>query len=258
MTHRSPRPHRQRTLSAIVLLSALLSACAPLQPLAPHTALAVNRVPSPNFDQRRPNLVLLHHTGSDSAARGLRTLTDPARKVSAHYLIGRDGVIYQLVEENARAWHAGASWWGGTTDVNSASLGIELDNNGNEPFADAQIDALLALLADIGARYAIPGANVIGHADVAPLRKVDPSPYFPWKKLADAGFGLWCDTPSSAPPADFDLAQALTALGYDPARPEAARAAFRLHFVQGKPFSETEEKALAHCLLQKKSDAAPR
>lgn len=259
MTPRLPRFSRPCAAAIVALLGALLAACAPLPPQSeqPRTTLAVKRIASPSFDQRRPNLVLLHHTGSDAATRGLRTLTAPERKVSAHYLIGRDGVIYQLVEENARAWHAGVSWWGGTTDINSASLGIELDNNGNEPFADAQIDALLALLADIGARYAIPGANVIGHADVAPTRKADPSLHFPWKRLADAGFGLWCDAPPASAPPGFDLALALTALGYDPAIPEAARAAFRLHFVQDRPATEEEEKALAYCLLQKKAEAAP-
>jgi len=177
--------------------------------------------------------------------------------VSAHYLIGRDGGIYQLVPENARAWHAGKSWWGGQTDINSASIGIELDNTGSEPFAEAQIEALLALLADIRQRHRIPAANFIGHADVAPTRKSDPSAFFPWKRLAQQGFGLWCDAPLPPAPPGFDLPLTLTAIGYDPATPEASRQAFRLHFLAAAgAATEEEEKSLAYCLLQSK--ALPR
>ena len=167
---------------------------------------------------------------------------------------GRDGKIFQLVPEHARAWHAGKSWWGGQTDINSASLGIELDNNGSEPFAEAQIVALLALLADIRQRHGIPAANFIAHADVAPGRKADPSIFFPWQRLAQQGFGLWCEAPLLPAPPGFDLPLALTAIGYDPATPEASRQAFRLHFVQDvlAP-TEEEEKALAYCLLQSKA-----
>lgn len=241
------RPH----LRLVALLGALLLAgCAPI---APRTALDVERIPSPNFDTRRPNLVILHHTSNDDLERPLATLTNPQRKVSAHYLIGRDGRIIQLVEENARAWHAGKSWWGGIGDVNSASLGIELDNNGEEPFAEAQILALLELLADLRQRYAIPSANFIGHADVAPGRKTDPSAWFPWQRLAEKGFGLWCDAPPTTLPEGYDLALALTALGYDPGKPEAARQAFRLHYLRDEAPGEEQEKALAYCLLQKKA-----
>ncbi|RJG00423.1 N-acetylmuramoyl-L-alanine amidase [Noviherbaspirillum sedimenti] len=238
-------------LALLAAIALTLVACAPLRP---HTTLPVTLVASPNFDQRRPNLVIIHHTSSDTLERALDALTSPARKVSAHYLIGRDGKIFQLVEESARAWHAGKSWWGGQTDLNSASLGIELDNNGSEPFADAQIAALLALLADIRQRYNIPAANFIGHADVAPTRKADPSALFPWQMLARQGFGLWCNAPLPPAPPGFDLPRALTAIGYDPAAPEAARHAFRLHFIRSDLApSEDEEKALAHCLLQAKA-----
>lgn len=232
------------------VMAALLVACAPLQP---KTAIWSSKEASPNFDERRPNLVIIHHTSNDTLEKALHTLTAPERKVSAHYLIGRDGTILQLVEENARAWHAGKSWWGGFTDINSVSLGIELDNNGREPFADAQIEALLALLADVRRRYHIPPANFIGHADVAPTRKDDPSGLFPWPRLAGQGFGLWCDAPLPSAPIGFDLALALTALGYDPATPAASRKAFRLHFVRADQAPSAEhEKALAFCLLQKR------
>jgi len=149
---------------------------------------------------------------------------DPQREVSAHYLIARDGRIYYLVDELARAWHAGESAWGGNRDLNSASIGIELDNNGEEPYAEAQIAALLALLADLTARWSIPAANVLGHGDVAPGRKVDPGALFPWRRLAAAGFGLWCDPPYDPPPAGLDDASLLAALGYDVSVPWSAAA----------------------------------
>lgn len=242
--------YRLRLYARFVAMLLLLAACTPLPP---KTAAMARWEPSPNFDQRRPNLVIIHHTGNDTLEQALRTLTTPARKVSSHYLIGRDGTVLQMVEDHARAWHSGKSWWGGFTDINSASLGIELDNNGREPFADAQIEALLALLTDIQQRYRIPPANFIGHADVAPTRKDDPSEWFPWQRLAAQGFGLWCDAPLPPAPIGFDLTLALTALGYDPATPDASRKAFRLHFVRGEQALSVEhERALAFCLLQKK------
>lgn len=220
--------------------------------------MRVEQVISPNFDQRRPNLVIIHHTSNDTIDRALRTLTTPERKVSAHYLIGRDGRIVQLVDENDRAWHAGKSWWGGFTDINSASLGIELDNNGNEPFPEAQINALLALLTDIRQRYAIPIANFIGHADVAPTRKDDPSVFFPWQRLAGNGFGLWCDAALDPAPPGFDLALALAALGYDPTTFEASLSAFRLHYTRGEQiYSSEQDNDLAYCLWKNKSSQSP-
>ena len=188
--------------SALALL-ALLAACAPIPQRA---GIPTTWLGSPNFNERKPNFVVIHHTSDDSIDQALRTLANPARGVSAHYLIGRDGTIIQLVDERSRAWHAGESKWGSDTDLNSASLGIELDNNGHEPFADAQISSLLSLLTDIKERYRIPAANFIGHADVAPRRKTDPSRYFPWRVLADHGFGLWCDPPFSELPATFEAA----------------------------------------------------
>lgn len=233
----------------ILVLVLVLAGCAPLPP----QPVAARWEPSPNFDARRPNLVVLHHTSDATVDEALATLTDPERKVSAHYLIGRGGEIVQLVDERHRAWHAGKSWWGGDTDINSASIGIELDNDGFEPFADAQIDALLVLLTDLQARYNIPRANFVAHADVAPDRKADPSAWFPWRRLAEHGFGLWCDAPLSPAPEGFDLTLALAALGYSPLVPEASRQAFRLHYSGGREaLSDMEEKALAHCLVNAK------
>jgi N-acetylmuramoyl-L-alanine amidase len=244
---------RRRYFCLLFSVLCLLNACTSPAP-RPFAQAGVRAEASPNFDARRPNLVVLHHTSNDSLERALATLTNPARKVSAHYLIGRDGEIVRLVEEKERAWHAGASWWGGNTDVNSSSIGIELDNDGFEPFANAQIDALLALLADITQRYGIPGANVVGHADVAPGRKADPSARFPWRRLAGHGFGLWCDDPLPPAPEGFDLSLLLAALGYSPADPEASRQAFLRHYAGGREFSSGEaETALAYCLFVKKT-----
>lgn len=238
----------------LLLLLAALAACAPMPAGQARGALWQ---PSPNFDQRRPNYVILHQTTSDSAAKALATLTDPARKVSAHYLIGRGGEVMQLVDEAARAWHAGESRWGGSTDLNSASIGIELDNTGDEAFAEPQIAALLTLLDDLRTRYRIPAANVLAHGDVAPTRKVDPSRLFPWRRLAAQGFGLWCETPPPSAPAGFDAMLGLRALGYDVAAPAAARAAFRRHFLAQDADSElaAAEQGLLHCLLDAKRDA---
>ncbi len=210
--------------------------------------------PSPNFDQRRPNFVILHQTTNDNAATALATLTDPQRKVSAHYLIGRNGAVIQLVDEAARAWHAGESWWGGNTDLNSASIGIELDNTGDEAFVEQQIVALLELLGKLQARYRIPTANFLAHGDIAPARKVDPSRLFPWQRLAEHGFGLWCETPPPAAPVGFDAQLGLQALGYDVSVPAPARQAFRRHFTDTEADAELApgEQALLHCLLQKK------
>ena len=236
--------------TCLFVLSLLLAACAPVPQRA---GIPTNWQGSPNFDERRPNLVVIHHTSDDSVDEAMRTLANPLRKVSAHYLIARDGAIIQLVDERARAWHAGESKWGAATDINSASLGIELDNNGSEAFPDAQISSLLRLPADIKERYRIPVANFVGHADVAPKRKTDPSRFFPWKTLADQGFGLWCDTPLAELPPAFDAIAALRALGYDGSNPEAAIRAFKLHFLPDEPAAALAERgrALLYCLYLK-------
>lgn len=240
----------------LLLVLATLAACAPLPAGQARGALWQ---PSPNFDQRRPNYVILHQTTNDNVATALATLTDPARKVSAHYLIARDGAVMQLVDEAARAWHAGESRWGGSTDLNSASIGIELDNTGDEPFAEPQIAALLVLLDSLRTRYRIPAANVLAHGDVAPARKVDPSRLFPWRRLAAQGFGLWCETPPATAPAGFDPVLGLRALGYDIAAPAAARAAFRRHFLAQDADGELApaEQALLHCLLKIARETPP-
>jgi N-acetylmuramoyl-L-alanine amidase len=228
----------------------LVAACARLPP----SVEGVIQTPSPNFDARRPNYVIIHQTSDDTAEEALATLTNPERMVSAHYLIGRDGALYQLVDERSRAWHAGASWWAGDTDLNSASIGIELDNNGAEPFAEAQIERLLRLLGDLKARYRIPAQNFLGHGDVAPGRKVDPSALFPWGRLAAAGYGLWCNGPPATLRWIGDADVGLRLLGYSLADRAAALAAFRRHFLGVESAAEPDGKDMAvlNCLIQQK------
>jgi N-acetylmuramoyl-L-alanine amidase len=233
----------------LLWLPVLLSACAPLPR---YTELPVDVRPSPNAGERRPNYVILHHTTNDTAEQALATLTSRVAQVSAHYLIARDGRIFYLVDELKRAWHAGDSYWGGNRDLNSSSIGIELDNNGHEPFPDAQIEALIALLGDLSRRWNIPSANVLGHGDVAPGRKVDPSPLFPWRRLAAAGFGLWCEPPYPAAAATAaDDALLLAALGYDVSRLPAAIAAFKRRWApqDATPDLDEGQRALLRCLI---------
>src|SRR5437867_770543 len=128
--------HRLRRLAASALVLLALVACTP-SPM--RTTLPAHWQSSANSDERRPNYVIVHHTGDESLELSLDTLRNPGYRVSAHYLIGRDGGLYQLVDERRRAWHAGESRWGSNTDLNSSSIGIELDNNGNEPFPQAQM-----------------------------------------------------------------------------------------------------------------------
>ena len=148
-------------------------------------------VPSPNHGERTlpVSMVVLHYTEMKPVEAALERMCDPESSVSAHYCITEEGEVIRLVPEDRRAWHAGASYWRGIPDVNSASIGIELDHPGHglgyRGFADAQIDALIPLLARIVKTYDIPRANVVGHSDVAPMRKVDPGELFPWDRLAE-------------------------------------------------------------------------
>jgi len=162
-----------------------------------------------NFNLRKPNYVVIHHTAQDSTAQTLKTFTLPSTQVSAHYVIGRDGRVYHMLNDYLRAWHGGVARWGNTTDINSSSIGIELDNNGKEPFSEPQIASLIQVLTNLKKAYGIPTANFIGHADIAPARKNDPSALFPWKRLAGAGFGLWYDAGPLPSPFGPDSAVAL-------------------------------------------------
>ena len=189
-------------------------------------------VATTNFDIRRPNFVIIHHTAQNSCEQTLKTFTMERTKVSAHYVICKDGTIHHMLSDYLRAWQAGVSRWGNATDINSLSIGIEIDNNGFEPFADKQIGSLLVLLDSLKKKYNIPATNFIGHADIAPGRKVDPNAYFPWQTLAEKGFGMWYDTTATIVPDNFNAIQALRIIGYNVKDSVAAIHSFKLHFVQ--------------------------
>lgn len=188
--------------------------------------------PAMHYDLRRPNYVIIHHTAQNSVAQTIRTFQVPHSKVSAHYVIGKDGRVVQMLNDYDRAWHAGKSKWGSLTDINSSSIGIELDNNGRDNFPDAQINSLLILLDTLKTKYYIPQLNFIGHADIAPTRKDDPNINFPWKKLADKGFGIWYNPEGLVdPPASFNPIDAMKIIGYDMRNPQAAIRAFKRKFI---------------------------
>lgn len=228
-------------------LLALLTACGHAPPRNP----LAGWVPSPNQDVRRPNLIVIHFTEQDSVQQSLDTLRgrNSGGPVSAHYLIGADGTRYQLVSDERRAWHAGAGSWGPFTDLNSASIGIELDNDGRSPFAEAQVQSLLVLLEDLCTRLRIPRSQIIGHQDLAPTRKPDPGPLFPWKRLADAGFGSWPAADAPPAPAGFDPWTALRLIGYPLDDRAATVRAFRNHFRgQGGSELDAEDLRILHAL----------
>jgi N-acetylmuramoyl-L-alanine amidase len=200
--------------------------------------LVTREQPSPNWNERElpVSMVVLHYTGMRSADEALARLCDPAAQVSAHYLIDEDGTVISLVPEEKRAWHAGQSYWRGMTDINSASIGIELVNPGHEfgyrPFPEAQMGALLPLLANIVDRHHIVPANVVGHSDIAPARKQDPGELFDWNRLARLKLALPIPKPKMwlvyDNPGAFYLA--LERFGYDIVDGRAAIAAFQRRF----------------------------
>jgi len=201
-----------------------------------------------NFNLRKPNFVVIHHTAQNSCEQTLQTFTNPKTQVSAHYVICKDGTIHHLLNDYLRAWHGGAAKWGNSTDINSNSIGIEIDNNGFETFTEAQISSLLRLLTALKKNYNIPAANFIGHADIAPGRKVDPNRNFPWQLLANSGFGLWYDTTATQVPVDFNAMQALRIIGYNIQDSASAVYSFKLHFVQtdsSREITDVDKKILA-------------
>ena len=157
--------------------------------------------PSPNFGPRKNGLtadmLILHYTGMESAASAIDWLTTPESSVSAHYLIDEAGVITQMVPEEKRAWHAGVSCWAGEEDINSCSIGIEIQNPGLDlgypDFPPEQIASVIALCKDICARNDIAPRRVLAHSDVAPERKPDPGEKFPWDQLYENGVGVWVE-----------------------------------------------------------------
>ncbi|GAA5065924.1 N-acetylmuramoyl-L-alanine amidase [Roseibacterium beibuensis] len=184
----------------------------------------------PRRDGLRPELVVLHYTAMTECAAAEKALCDPAREVSAHYLVSRTGEVIQLVDEKARAWHAGAGNWRGAGDVNSRSIGIELDNDGVSPFAAPLMDALEGLLRGILERWSIPPEGVIAHSDMAPERKSDPGPRFDWQRLARQGLAIWPDpAPLGTVDSDRFRADAL-AFGYPDVSDDLLLRALRLRF----------------------------
>ncbi len=201
-----------------------------------------------NFNLRKPNFVIIHHTAQDACDKTLKTFTTQKTQVSAHYVICKDGTVHHMLNDYLRAWHGGAGKWGNLVDVNSSSIGIEIDNNGFEPFTDAQINSLLRLLGKLKHAYNIPTANFIGHADIAPGRKVDPNRNFPWQLLSQQGYGYWYDTTNAMVPGNFNALQAMRVVGYDIKDSLSAIYSFKLHFVQqdsSKVLTDADKKILA-------------
>jgi len=205
-----------------------------------------------NYGIRKPNFVIIHHTAQNSCPQTLTTFTTPKSLVSAHYVICKDGTVHHMLNDYFRAQHAGISRWGNLIDINSSSIGIELDNNGFQFFDSAQINSLVSLLARLKKDYNIPTANFIGHGDIAPTRKNDPNYRFPWKQLADKGFGLWYDDNREEVPAGFNPIQALRIVGYDVKDTTAAIRSFKRHFLQDttRSLNEIDKSVLYN--LQKK------
>lgn len=197
-----------------------------------------------NFNLRKPSFVIIHHTAQDSLQQTINTFTKTKTQVSAHYIISENGKVVQMLNDYLRAWHAGNSTWGKTTDLNSCSIGIELDNNGFKPFTEAQISSLVALLTKLKKDYNIPTQNFLGHADIAPGRKQDPSALFPWKTLAEKGFGIWPDEVLEPAPFDFKIEPALRIIGYNTKNLTAAIQAFKLHYIQTDASSVLDRKTI--------------
>jgi N-acetylmuramoyl-L-alanine amidase len=181
-------------------------------------------------------MIVLHYTGMQDAESAIQRLCDPEAKVSSHYLVTEEGKVHRLVDESKRAWHAGRSHWRGITDVNSASVGIEIVNPGHEfgyrPFPEEQIDALIPLVHDIKERYGITRGNVVGHSDIAPARKQDPGELFPWYRLAKLRLALPRPTKCLMDPgwSDAGFLLALERFGYEVTDPLAATVAFQRRF----------------------------
>ena len=200
--------------------------------------LDVIDTPSPNFDERAlpVSMLVLHYTGMADAASAIARLCDPDSAVSCHYLVAEDGQILRMVPEKKRAWHAGASYWRGITDVNSASIGIEIVNPGHDlgcpPFPEEQVDAVIMLVADIKARHGITRGNIVGHSDISPGRKRDPGEHFPWARLARHRLALPRPTRNLMDPnwTDAGFLLALERFGYDVSDPLAATVAFQRRY----------------------------
>jgi len=206
-----------------------------------------------NFNMRKPNFVIIHHTAQNSCDQTLKTFTTVKTQVSAHYVICKDGTVHHMLNDYLRAWHGGVGKWGNNTDINSSSIGIEIDNNGVDVFTEEQLVSLVKLLGSLKRTHGVPAANFIGHSDIAPTRKVDPNIHFPWKRLADNGYGLWWnDTTGVQLPENFNHLQAFRIVGYDIKDSAAVIGAFKRKYVQqeSKILNEADKKVL-YALYQK-------
>ncbi|MGH7046900.1 MAG: N-acetylmuramoyl-L-alanine amidase [Stellaceae bacterium] len=234
--------------------------------------LLIRERPSPNHDRRgtppRVDMLVLHYTGMQSAEAALERLCDPQARVSAHYLIDEIGLIWRLVPEARRAFHAGISCWQGERDLNLPSIGVEIVNPGHawgyRPFPEAQMMAVEALCRDILSRHPIPPSRIVGHSDIAPERKTDPGELFDWARLAGAGIGIWPEpSPRENLPA-ADRARAISGLetiGYHAVLPDAIPAitAFQRRFrpsrVDGVLDADTAMRIREVCAAYARSQA---
>ena len=218
---------------------------------------------SPNYGERKggqaPSMIILHYTGMPSAEAAIARLCDPESQVSAHYVVDEDGSILQLVAEEHRAWHAGASYWAGVSDVNSASIGVEIVNPGHEhgyrAFPQEQMQAVLELCRDVKNRYNVANNRVLGHSDIAPGRKIDPGELFDWPFLAENGVGLM---PNDLGAVEIeDHGAALTAFGYNPnVDISIIVEEFHRHFLParlGQGWAAESAQALGSLLYQKQT-----
>jgi N-acetylmuramoyl-L-alanine amidase len=220
---------------------------------------------SPNHDERPAgtpiDMLVLHYTGMKTAREALDRLCDltppaPLPRVSCHYLVEEDGLVWRLVPEERRAWHAGVSFWRGHDTLNGRSIGIEIVNPGHEwgyrSFPALQMAAVADLCLDILGRHPIPPQNVVAHSDIAPDRKQDPGELFDWEGLAANGIGFWpggvdgsgADRPEGGLVRATDL---LARIGYpvDSARPRLALTAFQRRFRQERVDGEADSGTLA-------------
>ncbi len=197
---------------------------------------------SPNYNDRagkQIDFIILHYTEM-SFDDALHKLCEPLAEVSAHYLIKEDGEIFQLVKNEYRAWHAGKSYWAGRDNINDCSIGIELDNLGDAPFQEQQMQSCIDLCKHLSLQYNIPPQNTLGHSDIAPERKIDPGIFFNWQRLAKEGLGIWPrETFKSARLSCSEIQAKLKKVGYDiqitgrwDDQTAAVIRAFQFHFCQ--------------------------
>ncbi|KJE35974.1 N-acetylmuramoyl-L-alanine amidase [Thalassospira sp. HJ] len=220
--------------------------------------------PSPNFGPRPGDcpidILVLHYTGMQSGAAALNRLCDRESSVSSHYLIEEDGRIFQLVDEDKRAWHAGVGAWQDCHDINSHSIGIEIVNPGHEfgyrAFPSIQITSIIALCQDILGRHPIPASRIIAHSDMAPDRKTDPGELFPWDELAKHGIGLWPQSNMSFSQANETskinnetIQDLLSKLGYRSGTMQEQLLAFQRHWHK-EELTGLADAATLRCLME--------